>query len=191
MGKRKAAPEAETTETALEENVVEVLSTGRRQLPHKLTDTELLEFGELIAAKLDERAQQEATAQQTKSALKAAENALDAEIGRVRNILRNKQEIREVEVETIADLSRRQAITRRLDTGAELDVRPLTTEELDKLLQRNLFEDDETRVFACPDCEAVTEAKGEAANKLDGSRCGRPLPGGGKCKGVIAEVERD
>ena len=106
-------------------------------------------------------------------------------------MLRNKQEIREVEVETIADLARKQAITRRLDTYAELRTRPLTQDELDKLMQRNLFADDDTRVFACPDCEAVTEAKGDAAKKLDGSRCGKQIPGGGACRGVMVEVERD
>ena len=58
MMAKKRAPETEAPETAVEENVVEVISTGRESLPHKLTNAELLEYGEQIAALLDERAQQ-------------------------------------------------------------------------------------------------------------------------------------
>lgn len=106
-----------------------------RMLPVKLTADEQRERGVSLATKLGEKLDLELSlkdhAEDEKTKIKAA----DKEAQRLLTIVRSGEEPREVECRWTADYETSQMICFRMDTGEQIDSRPMTLKER----TRNLF----------------------------------------------------
>lgn len=112
-----------------EERAPKILGRGVKKLACNLTDAELLERGQKIAAvkqELDNHIEQTKATAKTMSARKAE---LDAEVSSIATALGTKQEMRDVEYREEADFISGRAVTIRNDTNATLTSRPLTPDE--------------------------------------------------------------
>ncbi len=107
----------------------DVLGTGTRILGVVLTDPERLvaatDLGEALA-ELDLHTDEEAD---IKASLKATRLGMEARIRVLRRVVTSGEVRRSVTVVTRADWQQGNAITRRLDTGAEVETRALNTDE--------------------------------------------------------------
>lgn len=106
-----------------------ILGRGVKKLPCVLTDAELLDFGQQIAAKkqeLDNHVEQTKATAKTMAARKAE---LEARVNEIALALRTKKEMRDVGYREEADFATGLAVTIRDDTNATLHTRPLTPDE--------------------------------------------------------------
>ena len=106
-----------------------LLGRGVKRLPCVLSDVELLDFGQQIAAKkqeLDNHVEQTKATAKTMVARKAE---LEARVNEIALALRTKKELRDVEYREEADFKTGLAVTIRNDTNATLHTRPLTPDE--------------------------------------------------------------
>lgn len=106
-----------------------ILGTGVKKLPCVLTDAELLDFGQKIAAvkqELDNHVEQTKATAKTMGARKAE---LEARVNEIAVCLRTKKEIRDVSYREEADFKAGLALTIRDDTNQTLASRPLTPDE--------------------------------------------------------------
>jgi hypothetical protein len=114
-----------------------------KNLPVKLTDKELRDYGDELAKKDREYRESEMN---KKLIAKQLQNDLD-EIDAVRKSLATKieqrQEYRMVECEEVKDAETGTVIHTRLDTGAEVYRRAMNQEEREKAKQKNMFESSE------------------------------------------------
>lgn len=94
-----------------------VLHETTERLPVKLTEAELLDFGQRLAQVDSDAATHAGHADAVKKELKAKETALDAERSRIAGIVRNKHEPRDVDCHVVAYFETNRAVTVRLDTG--------------------------------------------------------------------------
>ena len=111
------------------------------ELPVKLTDEEVRLKGEKIARRLKDRENLE---EERKAAAKAAKEEigeLDAEIIELRDEVRERREMRDVQVSDEKDWGRKIVRTLRLDTGEVVASRPMTPAELQQHLK--LVEDEQ------------------------------------------------
>lgn len=122
------------------ESQPKILGRGVKKLPCVLTQEELLDFGQQIAAKkeeLDNHIEQTKATAKTMGARKAE---LEARVNEIALALRTKKEMRDVAYREEADFKMGLAVTIREDTNATLHSRPLTPEER----QERLFGDGAT-----------------------------------------------
>lgn len=98
-------------------------------LPVRLTQDELLEFGQQLAQVEQKRHEHDLHADQVKKDLKAKETALDAERARLASIVRNKAEVRDVPVSVVHDYAANEAQWIRSDNGELINRRPLAPNE--------------------------------------------------------------
>lgn len=123
------AQKAEPKKKAKGPRMPEVLFEGTEQLPVKLTEDELLDYGQQLAqAESEVRAHNE-HATSVKAGLKHREAELTAQQSRLASIIRAKSELREVPVRTEADYRKGTATTIRLDTFNAVRERSLTQVE--------------------------------------------------------------
>lgn len=112
----------------------DVLGTSTRRLGVALTDPERLvaanDLGEALA-ELDTHTDEETN---IKSELKATRLGMEARIRVLRKVVTSGEVRRSVTVVTRADWEQGNAITRRLDTGAEIEIRALEPDERQRAL---------------------------------------------------------
>lgn len=100
-----------------------------KNLPCKLTETELKEFGRKLAVKCEDIAAEESRQKDQKSEMKARLDGMESERSIFALVVRRQEEQRDVEVEEMFDYVTGKVIQTRLDTGEELRVRPMSNEE--------------------------------------------------------------
>ncbi len=94
-----------------------VLLKTTERLPVKLTEDELLDFGQRLAQVESDASTHAAHADSVKKELKAKETALDAERSRLAGIVRSKHEPRDIDCHLIGYFETNRVNTIRLDTG--------------------------------------------------------------------------
>jgi predicted kinase len=95
----------------------------------QLTQEELLQHGDELAAALDRLRQVQEESTSVKQEFKARETALEAEIAREQILVRNKYQHRLVDCNLIINYTTQQATLIRLDTEETIKERPLSEEE--------------------------------------------------------------
>lgn len=105
-----------------------VVSAYVSPMPCKLTDTELRERGQSLARVEGDLREHTKHATSVKKELASKEAALEAELARLGNIIRNAAEPRDTEVQ-VEQISRNRVAVIRLDTHEVLEERPLRDEE--------------------------------------------------------------
>lgn len=100
-----------------------------KNLPCKLTEAELKEFGRKLAVKCEDIAAEESRQKDQKSEMKARLDGMESERSIFALVVRRQEEQRDVEVEELFDYEAGKVIQTRLDTGEEIRVRPMTNEE--------------------------------------------------------------
>ncbi len=108
---------------------LQVLARELRDLPVRLTDTDLTAVAHRLADLIDDTEQEEADQASAKASMKEKLAGLKSEQRRLASILRRGIETRRVEVETVADYAAGLARSRRTGTLEELSTRPLTERE--------------------------------------------------------------
>ena len=108
-----------------------------RNLPVKLKDAELLEFGKRLAQSSADIHGEEERQQQVKAELKAKLGAIESERTRLAGIVSSGRENRDVSCDMILDFSRLIVEVVRLDTREVVETRRMTDGEQ----QRSLFTD--------------------------------------------------
>lgn len=108
-----------------------------RNLPVKLTDTELLEFGKRLAQSSTDIHNEEERQTQVKAELKAKLGAFETERSRLAGIVASGRENRDVSCDMVFDYSRLIVEVIRTDTKEVVETRRMTEAEQ----QRKLFED--------------------------------------------------
>jgi len=98
-------------------------------LPVALTAAELEERASELAKIIDERAQYESELKEISSNQRARIKTAAAKIERLGRIVRERKEMREVEVQEARDKKARTITTIRLDTGEPVGTRPMTDED--------------------------------------------------------------
>lgn len=105
------------------------LDKTTRRLPVPLTDDEWRHRAARLAQVEDEVSNEEEYQKQVKTDLKARRARLEAERSQLALCVRQKTEIRDVGIEFVADYEEGIVREQRIDTGAVLETRPLSTEE--------------------------------------------------------------
>lgn len=123
MGKQKEEPKHVDIQKASE------------MLKCDLQDTELLQFGEDLANAQSEIHELNTQLDGIKKEYKSKTSALEAEVDKLGNLLRQKYQMREVECEVTCDYDEGIVIVKRMDTGEEVKRRPMTDSELQRELK--------------------------------------------------------
>ncbi len=106
-----------------------VLETFTEHLPCKLTEEDMLQRGaELSAAELN-LAEQKEEAKAVRASLTAMEKKLQGVVSYLAVVLKDGEEDREVECQSIAKFDKEEVIIQRLDTGDVIRKRPLTDQD--------------------------------------------------------------
>ena len=105
------------------------ITTLSKQLPVKLTNDELLEFGQRLAKSGADLGEHEMLEAAVKQDLKAKKTAIESEQARLCGIVRAKAEVRDVRCEIWANYEQGQMETIRLDTNEIIDARDLAPHE--------------------------------------------------------------
>lgn len=100
-----------------------------KNLPCKLTEVELKEFGRKLAVKCEDIAAEESRQKDQKSEMKARLDGMESERATLAIVVRRQEEQRDVEVEEFYDYAAGKVTQTRLDTGEKIRVRPMTNEE--------------------------------------------------------------
>jgi len=106
-----------------------------RELPVNLTGSELQEAGEQLAANIGALERIEQARKEDNDFHNAKAKAVKPVIERLARIVRERQELREIEIRELVVLGTKTVRTIRVDTGEELSTRPMTDAEN----QRSLF----------------------------------------------------
>lgn len=93
------------------------VGVGLERLPVKLTDAELLDFGQRLARCQQTLADHLSHAEAVKKDLKTKEAAIEADRSHLSGVIRDKAELRDVEVERWHDYAAGEYFERRTDTG--------------------------------------------------------------------------
>lgn len=101
-----------------------------RMLPCSLNEEELLAKGAVLSAKMREREREQADQKEAKLAMKTRLEELEQEILDVARVVREKRELRPVEVKEEKNYPRRIVEFVRVDTGQVIDSRPMHESEL-------------------------------------------------------------
>lgn len=109
-----------------------------RMLPVQLTEADLKERGEELAAKVVQLVELKEQKKEEAKAAKERIDALEAQIVALSGVVRAKQEPRAVEVKEVPDVHRKVMEVVRLDTGKVIESRALTPLELEDVLQQRL-----------------------------------------------------
>jgi hypothetical protein len=105
------------------------LSTRTRLLPCKLTEPELLNYGQLMAQATQDIENEEGRQTSLKQELKARMTQLQATQSLLATKIARREETREVKVEAFLDLEKEEIYEVRQDTAEEISRRPVTDEE--------------------------------------------------------------
>lgn len=100
-----------------------------KDLPCKLTESELKEFGRKLAVKCEDIAAEESRQKDQKSEMKARLDGMESERSILALVVRRQEEQRDVECEEEFNYESGKVTVSRTDTGEELRVRPMTNEE--------------------------------------------------------------
>ena len=100
-----------------------------KHLPVELEDEEVQLYGRELSSKLRERDEIDDQESAAKKAAKAAREPIDLRIKALRYMLDTKTETRPVECEEVFDFKGNAVRVYRMDTGDEVDARPMTAEE--------------------------------------------------------------
>lgn len=106
-----------------------MLKNIERTLPCTLTDTEERERTEELLAKMAELEELAIQLDVSRANIKAQAGALEVRVRALRTILRDREELRAVECGQRADSADCLVSVVRLDTGARIQVRPMTEDE--------------------------------------------------------------
>lgn len=105
-----------------------------KKLPVLLTDEELRMRGAHLAAHLEELSDARHDAKRTAEAFKEQRSTLELEISRLKTVILQRSEMREVEILEEKDWLEKTVSTVRLDTGEVIETRPMTMEERNRPL---------------------------------------------------------
>src|SRR5688500_12251552 len=105
-----------------------------KNLPCKLTETELKDFGRKLAVKCEDIAAEESRQKDQKSEMKARLDGMESERASLAIIVRRQEEQRDVEVSETFDYELGKVTQTRMDTGEEIRVRAMTNEERQQVL---------------------------------------------------------
>lgn len=100
-----------------------------RNLPCRLTETELLARADNLSVVVQETTAEEGRQTDVKAQMKARLTELDARKTRLAITIGRKEEYRDVEVELMADVQAGTVTTYRQDTGEAIDTRPMSEKE--------------------------------------------------------------
>ncbi len=100
-----------------------------RNLPCRLTDVELKDFGRRLAVKCEDIAAEESRQKDQKSEMKARLDGMESERATLAIVVRRQEEQRDVECEETFDYELGKVTVTRTDTGEEIRVRPMSNEE--------------------------------------------------------------
>lgn len=110
-----------------ENNIKKFQST--ETLKVKLTDEEVLRYGDELARAIDEHASLENEFQGFKDSFKGKMTTVDAKINTLKNLVRDKCDYRKVDVEEVFDNIAGMVRKFRLDTNELIEERKMTAEE--------------------------------------------------------------
>lgn len=105
------------------------LKKAARNLPCKLTDEELLDRADQLSVVVQETSAEESRQTDVKTQMKAKLTELDARKTRLAITIGRKEEYRDIEVESIADIQAGTVTDYRTDTGEAIGTRPMTEHE--------------------------------------------------------------
>lgn len=105
-----------------------------KNLPCKLTEAELKDFGRKLAVKCEDIAAEESRQKDQKSEMKARLDGMESERAQLAIVVRRQEEQRDVECTETFDYELGKVTIVRTDTGDEIRVRPMTTEERQQVL---------------------------------------------------------
>jgi hypothetical protein len=100
-----------------------------RNLPCRLTETELLDRADQLSVVVQETTAEEGRQTDVKAQMKARLTELDARKTRLAITIGRKEEYRDVEVELMADVQAGTVTIYRMDNGEALETRPMTEQE--------------------------------------------------------------
>lgn len=100
-----------------------------RNLPCRLTETELLDRADQLSVVVQETNAEEGRQTDVKAQMKAKLTELDARKTRLAITIGRKEEYRDVEVELVADVQAGTVTIYRMDTSEALETRPMTEQE--------------------------------------------------------------
>lgn len=100
-----------------------------RMLPCSLNEEELLARTSVLVAKIHEHGVEEEDQREAKASMKKKLDDLDREITCIARVVREKKELRPVEVSEVKNYPRRIVEFIRVDTGEAVDSRPMTEPE--------------------------------------------------------------
>jgi hypothetical protein len=100
-----------------------------KNLPCKLTDAELKEFSRKLAVKCEDINAEESRQKDLKSEMKARLDGMESERTQLAICVRRQEEQRDVECDEAFDYELGKVTVTRNDTGEEIRVRAMTTEE--------------------------------------------------------------
>lgn len=100
-----------------------------KNLPCKLTESELKDFGRRLAVKCEDINAEESRQKDHKSEMKARLDGMESERAQLAIVVRRQEEQRDVECDETFDYEAGKVFITRNDTGEEIRNRPMTTEE--------------------------------------------------------------
>lgn len=109
-------------------------NTENRNLPVKLTEKELRERGDTLAAVIQDLSAEESRQVDVKTQMKARLTELDAKKSQLAITISRREEYRDVTVEVWHDYDRMRVFVVRRDTGEEIHSRAMTQEEMQRPL---------------------------------------------------------
>jgi hypothetical protein len=111
-----------------------LVKTESRNLPVKLTEMELRERGDSLAAVIQDLTAEESRQIDVKTQMKARLTELDAKKSQLAITISRREEYRDVLVEIWHDYDRMKVCVVRRDSGEEIHTRAMTQEELQRPL---------------------------------------------------------
>lgn len=111
-----------------------MVKTESRNLPVKLSETELRDRGDQLAAVIQDVNSEESRQVDVKTQMKARLTELDAKKSQLAITISRREEYRDVTVEIWHDYERLKVFTVRKDTGEEIHRRAMVSEEMQRPL---------------------------------------------------------